>query len=249
MTEWKPAREVDEFEPYFFQVPPEVPLAVEKGGTKKINSGLIIGLLIALVVALVIVILFLVSKNSDSASKEASAPASVEASASDLGSAESSAAAEKPAEPALDESKVFTLVYAISDDGFVNIRTQPNASSDSIGQINEMFHGLATVQLIGKSGSWSKVKDGNVVGYARTKYLGKQKFYNGGRPCLVAATSTPIYIESFSDDPSPYTGEGSFTVSAGTIIADRYESQGNYYVLVTGHDNLYIPKKSVKIVK
>ena len=40
-----------------------------------------------------------------------------------------------------------------------------------------------------------------------------------------------------------------YTVPAGTIIADTYKSHGNYYMLTSGHDNLYIPKSCVKVVR
>ena len=140
----------------------------------------------------------------------------------------------------VNAQRVFTLVYAISDDGFVNIRATPSASGKVVGQVYGMLHGLGNAEKIGQVDGWTKVKKDNVVGYARTKYLECQTWCNGGSPRIVAKKATPIYGEDFSGD----LGER----PAGTIIADTYKSHGNYYMLTSGHDNLYIPKSCVKLV-
>ena len=71
----------------------------------------------------------------------------------------------------VNAQRVFTLVYAISDDGFVNIRATPSASGKVVGQVYGMLHGLGNAEKIGQVDGWTKVKKDNVVGYARTKYL------------------------------------------------------------------------------
>lgn len=92
------------------------------------------------------------------------------------------------------------------------------------------------------------MKKDNVVGYARTKYLECQTWCNGGSPRIVAKKATPIYGEDFSGESATGVGSKLYTVPAGTIIADTYKSHGNYYMLTSGHDNLYIPKSCVKLV-
>ena len=56
----------------------------------------------------------------------------------------------------------------------------------------------------------------------------------------------PIYGED-------YVGEGKYplftTVKKGTTIADHFEEEDGYYVLLTGHDYLFIKKQDVKLVK
>ena len=39
----------------------------------------------------------------------------------------------------VNAQRVFTLVYAISDDGFVNIRATPSASGKVVGQVYGML--------------------------------------------------------------------------------------------------------------
>ena len=91
----------------------------------------------------------------------------------------------------VNAQRVFTLVYAISDDGFVNIRATPSASGKVVGQVYGMLHGLGNAEKIGQVDGWTKVKKDNVVGYARTKYLECQTWCNGGSPRIVAKKATP----------------------------------------------------------
>ena len=143
--------------------------------------------------------------------------------------------------------QVFTVVYATSDDGFVNVRRQPSTKAPVLTKLYTFSHGLGQGVLRGKSGKWSKVSVGNITGWAYTKYLGTQDWYNGqGHDKLVAIrNNTPIYSESFEDGSKHplFT-----TVSKGTIIADEYNEEGEYYVLVTAHDYLFVKKKDVKVV-
>ena len=46
----------------------------------------------------------------------------------------------------VNAQRVFTLVYAISDDGFVNIRATPSASAKVVGQVYGMLHGLGNAE-------------------------------------------------------------------------------------------------------
>lgn len=149
-----------------------------------------------------------------------------------------------------DNGKVFTVCYAVSDDGFLNVRSQPSMNGDIIGKLWMEDHGLGRGILIEKGKTWSKVRVGNVVGWVYTKYLGQTCWMAGAGPKIVAAKAvTPIYCENNA------TGElDVFTnVDKGTIIADTFFEHdfGNgvkYYELRTGHDYLFI-KKSDVIVK
>ena len=149
-----------------------------------------------------------------------------------------------------DNGKVFTVCYAVSDDGFLNVRSQPSMNGEIIGKLWMEDHGLGRGILLEKGKTWSKVRVGNVVGWVYTKYLGQTCWMAGAGPKIVAAKAvTPIYCENNA------TGElDVFTnVDKGTIIADIFFEHdfGNgvkYYELRTGHDYLFI-KKSDVIVK
>lgn len=143
--------------------------------------------------------------------------------------------------------QVFTVVYATSDDGFVNVRQRPSTKAPILTQLYMFSHGLGTGVLRGQSGNWSKVSVGKITGWAYSKYVGTQDWYRGqGHDKLVAALdNTPIYRESFEDsaDHPLFT-----TVSKGTIIADQYEEDEEYYILTTAHDYLFIKKSDVRVV-
>ena len=143
--------------------------------------------------------------------------------------------------------QVFTVVYATSDDGFVNVRQRPSTKAPVLTQLYMFSHGLGSGVLRGQSGNWSKVSVGNVTGWAYSKYVGTQDWYRGqGHDKLVAARdNTPIYRESMEDGSKHplFT-----TVSKGTIIADEYQEDDVYYILTTAHDNLFVKKSDMKVV-
>ena len=143
---------------------------------------------------------------------------------------------------------VFTVVFATSDDGFVNVRQKPSMKAPVLTQLYGPSHGLGQGVLRGNSGNWSKVSVGKITGWAYSKYLGELQWYEGlGQPRLVATKeNTPIYTDNYKDGGMDvlYT-----TVKKGTIIADQFTEEGIYYKLVTAHDCLYIKKTDAKIVK
>ncbi len=143
--------------------------------------------------------------------------------------------------------EVFTVVYAVSDDGFVNVRERPSSKARVLKKLYMFSHGLGQGVLRGKSGNWTKVSVGKTTGWAYSKYVGSQNWYKGdGSPRLVAAsTTTPIYTESYEDAAKHplFT-----TVKKGTIIADTFEEDADYYILTTAHDNLFIKKKDAIVV-
>ena len=142
---------------------------------------------------------------------------------------------------------VFTVVYATSDDGFVNVRKQPSMKAPVVSKLWMFSHGLGNGVLRGKSGNWCKVSVGKVTGWAYAKYVGEMNWYEGsGKPRLVAAKeNTPIYAESMEDGSHNIFFA---SVRKGTIIADKFEEDGAYYVLITAHDNLFIKKTDARVV-
>lgn len=110
---------------------------------------------------------------------------------------------------------VLVVVYAISDDGILNVRAQPSSKAQILTTLPMAFHGLGRGILLEQGDRWSKVKVGDIVGWVYTRYMGGQSWYSdSGKPTLVAAKrETPLYT-------------------------------GNY-VLKTGHDYLFINKNDV----
>ena len=146
------------------------------------------------------------------------------------------------------QPEVFTVCYATSDDGFLNVRSKPSMKGKVLTKLYGVFHGLGNGVLRDKGDSWSKVAVYGVTGWVYTKYLGYQTWYTGkGRRKLVAnIDNMPIYGENYADEDQ---GLPLFTtVKKGTVIADDFDEDENYYMLKTAHDFLFI-KKTDAIVK
>lgn len=143
--------------------------------------------------------------------------------------------------------EIFTLVYAISSDGFVNVRQSQSSSSPILGEVLTPFHGLGNGVKRGKSGKWTLVSVGKVTGWCYSKYLEEQDWYSGyGRKVLIAnKPNTPIYVECYEGD-TPFTLFT--TVKQGTIIADEFTEDNTHYILSSAHDGLFI-RKSDAIVR
>ena len=144
------------------------------------------------------------------------------------------------------EPEVLTVVYATSDDGYLNVRSQPSTKGDILTKLLMQSHGMGNGVLREKGEKWSKVSVGDVTGWVYTKYMGFQTWYDGkGAQKLIAARdNTPVYGENYADaDDYPLFT----TVKKGTILGDRFEEYNGYYLLRTAHDNLYIKKEDVII--
>ena len=142
--------------------------------------------------------------------------------------------------------EVLTVVYATSDDGFLNVRSQPSTKGDILTKLWMQSHGMGNGVLREKGEKWSKVSVGEVTGWVFTKYMGSQTWYDGkGAKKLIAARdNTPVYGENYADaDEYPLFT----TVKKGTILGDHFEEYKGYYLLRTAHDNLYIKKEDVII--
>lgn len=143
---------------------------------------------------------------------------------------------------------VLTVVYATSDDGFLNVRERPSSKAKILDQLPLQFHGLGRGILLESGERWSKVRsNNNVDGWVYNKYLGYQTWYSdNGKPKLIAKWAyTPLYTDNYADEGPKFIPFG--TVKAGTIIADEYDADEveGYYVLKTGHDYLFIKKEDV----
>ena len=144
------------------------------------------------------------------------------------------------------EPEVLTVVYATSDDGYLNVRSQPSTKGDILTKLWMQSHGMGNGVLREKGEKWSKVSVGDVTGWVYTKYMGSQTWYDGkGAQKLIAARdNTPVYGENYADaDDYPLFT----TVKKGTILGDHFEEYKGYYLLKTAHDNLYIKKEDVII--
>lgn len=141
---------------------------------------------------------------------------------------------------------VFTLVYATSDDGFVNVRETPSTKARVVEKVYEFSHGVGNAMVLGYSGNWTKVSCNGKVGYAYSKYLEEQTWYSASdSKRIVATTNSRIYGEDYSGEMGKPVA---YVVKPGTIIASQYEEDGQYYVLTSAHDNLYVRKQDVKVV-
>ena len=142
---------------------------------------------------------------------------------------------------------VLTVVYATSDDGFLNVRERPSSKAKILTTLPLCFHGLGRGILLESGERWSKVRVNNdIEGWVYNKYLGYQTWYTGnGKPKLIANKYyTPLYTDNYADDGPKYIPYG--TVRQGMILADEYELlDDGYYVLKTGHDYLFINKDDV----
>ena len=150
------------------------------------------------------------------------------------------------AKSAQKEPEVLTVVYATSDDGYLNVRSQPSTKGDILTKLWMQSHGMGNGVLREKGEKWSKVSVGKVTGWVYTKYMGSQTWYDGkGTTKLIAARdNTPVYGENYADaDEYPLFT----TVKKGTILGDHFEEYKGFYLLRTAHDNLYIKKEDVII--
>jgi hypothetical protein len=144
------------------------------------------------------------------------------------------------------QSQVFTVVYATSEDGFLNVREGASMKNRVLTQLYGPMHGMGSGVLLEHGNKWSKISVGNIVGWVYNKYLGYQTWYDGTGDTILVANreNMPIYGENYAD-------EGDYPiftrVKKGTILADGFYEHNGYYELRTGHDYLFIKKEDVKL--
>jgi hypothetical protein len=141
--------------------------------------------------------------------------------------------------------KVFTVAFAISDDGYLNVRSQPSMNGTVLTKLWMQDHGLGRGILLERGKQWSKVSVDGIVGWVYTKYLGTQSWMGGFGPKIIAGkAATVIYCTNNADGSlKPF-----YTVSKGTIIADTFFENVDYYELHTGHDYLFVKKTDVVLM-
>lgn len=140
-----------------------------------------------------------------------------------------------------ENGKVFTVVYAVSDDGYLNVRSEPSMKGNVLTKLWMQDHGLGRGVLLEKGKQWSQVSVNGIVGWVYTKYLGQMTWMAGAGPKIVANKAAVIYCEDNAEgNLKPF-----YTVTKGTVIADTFFEHGDYYELRTGHDYLFIRKADV----
>ena len=144
------------------------------------------------------------------------------------------------------EPKVFTVVYATSSDGFMNVRENPSMKGKILTELYGKMHDLGPGVLRENGDKWSKVSVGEITGWVYNSTIGYQTWYDGTGDTILVANreNMPIYGENYAD-------EGDYPiftrVKKGTILADGFYEHNGYYELRTGHDYLFIKKEDVKL--
>ena len=146
-----------------------------------------------------------------------------------------------------ETGKVFTVVYAVSDDNYLNVRSEPSMKGTVLTKLWMQDHGLGRGVLLEKGKQWSKVSVDGIVGWVYTKYLGQMTWMLGSGPKIVANKAAVIYYEdNYEGALKPF-----YTVPKGTIIADTFFEHSfsgvEYYELRTGHDYLFVKKADVVV--
>lgn len=143
--------------------------------------------------------------------------------------------------------KCFTLVYATSSDGYLNVREEPSMKAKVIDRLNAKQGGLGEAELLKTMGEWSRIFIHGKVGYVYTKYMGKQTWYNGKGDDLMIAHSmqTPIYADEFDENGNRPIR---FILNGGVVIGDKFSYPGgDYFVLTTPENYLFVKRDDVLI--
>ena len=134
------------------------------------------------------------------------------------------------------------------DGEVVYIYEAPNINSKRVGELGYFYHGLYSDQLIRDLGDWLEIESG---GYVLADQADVQTWYGGTGECVVVAAQPHTYIYQESYDPDlddvSIVKSGMF-VMQGTVIADRVEMAGEYYLLMTAHDYLYVHRSDVQVL-
>ena len=140
-----------------------------------------------------------------------------------------------------ENDKVFTVAYAVSGDGYLNVRSEPSMKGSVVTKLWMQDHGLGRGILLERGNQWSKVSVNGTVGWVYSKYLGTQSWVCGNGPKIIANKAAVLYYEdNYEGELKPF-----YTVTKGTIIADTFFEHGDYYELRTGHDYLFVKKTDV----
>ena len=145
---------------------------------------------------------------------------------------------------------IYTRVGA-SYDQEAPIYEHPYPGATTIGRLYYCFHGLCPATMIENLGDWYLIDDGGVIGYVRASEAELQSWYSGnGKSILIAAKpKTYIYTDYYGEDDDDGVVISGEYVAMGTILTDQIEEfNQDFYVLMTGHDYLYVHKNDVEII-
>ena len=150
---------------------------------------------------------------------------------------------------AVNNAKLPLFGFVGAPDGeVVYIYEAPNINSKRVGQLEYFYHGLYSDQLIRDLGDWLEIEYG---GYVLADQADVQTWYDGTGESVVVAAKPHTYIYQESYDPDldeeSIVKSGMF-VMQGTVIADRVEMAGEYYLLMTAHDYLYVHRSDVQVL-
>lgn len=140
------------------------------------------------------------------------------------------------------QTKVAKFVSCTSSDGFVNIRTLPNAKSPVVSKLYNAYGQVALYMGETKNG-WHKVSLNGKTGWLNGKFARMDTFVKGKGSKLVTVKATKIYGEDLSGERE--VGSVLFVIPSGYVITDTYEDSGKFYVITTAHDGMYIRKTDV----
>lgn len=131
------------------------------------------------------------------------------------------------------------------------IHEYPYQNAKTIGILSYCIYGLCGATLIKNLGDWYLVDDGGTIGYVRASEAVLQSWYRGDGDSIIIAAKpkTYIYTDYYGEDDDDGIVISGEYVAMGTIFTDQIEeAEEDYYVLITGHDYLYVHKDDVEII-
>ena len=145
---------------------------------------------------------------------------------------------------------IYTRVGAHYDQE-APIYEHPYQGATKIGSLFYCYHGLCPATLIKNLGDWYLIDDGGTIGYVRASEAALQSWYEGDGDSIIIAAKpkTYIYTDYYGEDDDDGIVISGEYVAMGTIFTDQIEeAEEDYYVLITGHDYLYVHKNDVEII-
>lgn len=145
---------------------------------------------------------------------------------------------------------IYTRVGAHYDQE-APIYEHPYQGATKIGSLFYCFYGLCPATLIKNLGDWYLIDDGGTIGYVRASETYLQSWYRGDGDSIIIAAKpkTYIYTDYYGEDDDDGIVISGEYVAMGTIFTDQIEeAEEDYYVLIGGHDYLYVHKDDVEII-
>ena len=142
---------------------------------------------------------------------------------------------------------IYTRVGAHYDQE-APIYEHPYQGATKIGSLFYCFYGLCPATLVKNLGDWYLIEG---EGYVRATEAVLQSWFDGDGDSIIIAAKpkTYIYLESYDEEDGYDIVNSEEYVAMGTIFTDQIEeAEEDYYVLITGHDYLYVHKDDVEII-